>query len=124
METGGSNQRAYQATTDAEDSHVRLLCIDMPTVETVAQIRGRLCLRGPYVHHGVLSSNEACISTQVELKDLPIGTELVMCSESSGLQRCLQAPFPPAEVMRVRENFSEFIHSDRCDDFIGGELLH
>ena len=124
METGGSNQHAYQATTDAEDSHVHLLCIDMPTVETVAQIRGGLLLRGPYVHHSVLSSNEACISTQIELEDLPVCTELVMCSESSGLQWCLQAPFPPAEVMRVRESFSKFIHSDRCDDFIGGELLH
>lgn len=124
METGGSNPHAYQATTDAEDSHVHLLCVDMPTVETVAQIRGGLLLRGPNVHHSVLSSNEACISTQVELEDLPVCTELVMCSESSGLQWCFQAPFPPAEVMRVRESFSKFIHSNRCDDFVGGELLH
>lgn len=124
METRGSNQHAYQATTDAEDSHVHLLRIDMPTVETVAQIRGGLLLRSPYVHHSVLSSNKASISTQVELEDLPVCTELVMSSESNGLQGCLQAPFSPAEVMRVREDFSKLIHSDRCDDFIGGELLH
>lgn len=124
METGSSDQHAYQTTTDAEDSHVRFLGIDMPAVETVAQIRGRLLLRGPDVHHRVLSSKEACISTQVQLEDLPVCSELVMCSKSSGLQRCLQAPFPPSEVMRVRENFSKLIHSDRCDDFVRGELLH
>lgn len=124
METGSSDQHAYQTTTDAEDSHVRFLGIDMPAVETVAQIRGRLLLRGPDVHHRVLSSKEACISTQVQLEDLPVCSELVMCSKSSGLQRCLQAPFPPSEVMRVRENFSKLIHSDRCDYFVRGELLH
>lgn len=124
METGSSDQHAYQTTTDAEDSHVRLLGIDMPAVETVAQVGGRLLLRGPDVHHRVLSGNETCISAQVQLEDLPVCTQLVMCPESSGLQRRLQAPFPPSEVMRVRENFSELIHSDRCDDFIRGELLH
>lgn len=124
METGSSDQHAYQTTTDAEDSHVRLLGIDMPAVETVAQVRGGLLLGCPDVHHRVLSGNEVCISTQVELEDLPVCTELVMCSESSGLQRCVQAPFPPFEVMRVRENFSKLIHSHRCDDFIRGKLLH
>lgn len=120
----GSSDHAYQTTTDAEDSHMRLLGIDMPAIETVAQVRRRLLLRGPDVHHCVLSSNEACISTQVEPEDLPVCSELVMCSESSGLQRCLQAPFPPSEMVRVRENFSKLIHSDRCDDFIRGKLLH
>lgn len=124
METGSSDQHAYQTPTDAEDSHVRLLGIDMPAIETVAQVRGRLLLRGPDVHHRVLSSNEACVSTQVELEDLPVCSQLVMCSESRGLQRCLQTPFPPSEVMRVRENFSKLIHSDRCDDLVRGELLH
>lgn len=124
MEAGvSSNQHAYQASADAEDSHVRLLCIDMPTVETVAQIRRGLLLRGAYMDHSVLSRNEACISTQIELEDLPVCTELVMRSESSGLQWRLQTPFPPAEVMCVRENFSKLVHSDRCDDFVGGELL-
>lgn len=124
METGGCNQHAYQATTDAEDSHVRLLRVDMPTVETVAQIRGGLLLRGPYVHHSVPSSKEARISAQVELEDLPVGSKLVMRSESSRLQWCLQAPLPPAEVTRVRERFSEFIHPDGRDDFVRGEPLH
>lgn len=123
METGSSDQQAYQTTADAEDSHVRLLGIDVPAIEAVAQVRGGLLLRGPDVQHRVLSSKEACISTQVQLEDLPVRSELVMCSESSGLQRLLQAPLPPSEVIRVRENLSKLIHSDRCDDFIRGEPL-
>lgn len=117
---GPGSARTYQAAADAEDGHVRLLRVDVPAVEAVPQVGGGRLPRGSDVHRSELSGDEARVGAQVELEELPVRAEPVVRAESGGLR----APFPPAEVTRVRKNFSELIHPDRCDDFIGGQLLH
>lgn len=117
---GAGSAHTYQAAADAEDGHVRLLRVDVPAVEAVPQVGAGRLPRGPDVHSSELRADETRVGAQVELEELPVSAEPVVSAVSGGLR----APFPPAEVTRVRKNFSELIHPDRCDYFIGGQLLH
>lgn len=107
---------AYQATTEAEDCCVCFLCINISSVEAVMQIGGKVTFCGPQVYLCVLRSNEAGVSTQIQLENLPIGSEAIVGPERNGFSYCTS--FPPFEVVSVGKNLSKFIHSHGCHYFI------
>lgn len=129
QENAKGPERAYQASTKAEDGCVILPSIDLAAVEAVAQVWGRRAAllsperRGSQVHLGVARSQEGRVGAQVQLEDLAVGADSVVGPERRGLQR-LGAALPPAEVVALWEHFAELIDPRGGHHFVGGQCPH
>lgn len=106
-----------------------LSCIDLATVEAVAQVWGLRAApacprrRGSQVHLGVACSQEGRVSAQVQVEELPVGADAVVGPERSGLGNP-GAPFLPAEVPVLGKHVSELIDPRGGHYFVGSQGLH
>lgn len=119
------HNQAYQSPTETEDSSVVLSRVDLATVETVAQVWGLRAEptwsrhQGPQVHLRVACSQEGSIRAQIQLEELPIGSDSVVGPERRRL-RHPGATFLPAEMPVLGKHVSELIDPHGGHHFVGG----